>query len=46
MGDEKEVVVWRSTYRKVNLSAFGHFFREHSEEVEDGCVTLHVASQC
>lgn len=45
MGDGNKIVVWRSTYREVNLAAFGHLFREYSEEVEDGCVALHVTSE-
>lgn len=43
MGDR--VVVWRSTYREVNFTAFGHLFWENSEKVEDGSSALNIASK-
>lgn len=43
MGDR--VVVWRSTYREVNFTAFGHLFWENSEEVEDSSSALDIASK-
>lgn len=43
MGDR--VVVWRSTYREVNFTAFGHLFWENSEKVEDSSSTLRIASK-
>lgn len=43
MGDA--VVGWRSTYREVYFAAFGHLFGENSEEVENGCMALHLASK-
>jgi hypothetical protein len=39
------VVVWRSTYREVNFTAFGHLFWENSEKVEDGPSALGIASE-
>lgn len=41
MGDR--VVVWRSTYREVNFTAFGHLFWENSEKVEDSSSALSIA---
>lgn len=43
MGDR--VVVWRSTYREVNFTAFGHLFGENSEKVEDSPSALDIASK-
>lgn len=43
MGDR--VVVWRSTYREVNFTAFGHLFWENSEKVEDSSSALSIASK-
>ena len=36
---------WRSTYRQVELAAVCYFFGKNSEEVENGCVALHIVSQ-
>lgn len=43
MGDR--VVVWRSTYREVNFTAFGHLFWENTEKVEDSPSALDIASK-
>jgi hypothetical protein len=43
MGDR--AVVWRSTYREVNFTAFGHLFWENPEKVEDSSSALSVASE-
>lgn len=35
----------RSTYREVDLAAFGHLFRKDSQEIQDSCMALHLASK-